>query len=150
MIANVSDPMNDSDAVNKRYVDSGLNQDGIVSDTSIIVSLIINTTNGELSFPLAAKLFDDNSVYDELQMILDITNNTGPDLSSDCDLEVAAGMTFFAEFFKASDSITSSSGTGPETLPPIGNYYNFIEASTPNNGVDRYAHFTYAKHQNNT
>ena len=59
-------------------------------------------------------------------------------------------MSSFAGVFKASDSITGSTGTGPETLPPIGNYYAFIEASTPNNGVDKYGHITYTKHENFT
>ena len=83
-------------------------------------------------------------------MILEFTNNTGTDLLLECDLEVVEGMSSFAGFFKVSNSITPSSGTGPDTLPPIGTYYAYIEASTPNNGVDRYAHITYTKHQNFT
>ena len=122
IITNVGDPINDSDIVNKRYVDSGLKQDGIVSETSNIVSLIVNTTIGELSFPLITKQYVDRFVYDVLQTIVEFTNNTGTDLWVDCDLEVAAGMSSFAGFFKASDSITGSTGTGPETLPPIGDY----------------------------
>ena len=141
-------PINDSDVVNKKYVDSGLKQDSLVSDTSNIVPLIIKTTSGKLSFPLATKQYVDNFVYDVLQMILEFTNNTGTDLYLDCDLELAIGMTSFAGFFKASDSNTASTGMGPETLPPIGNHQAFIEAFTPNNGVNRYAHITYAKHQN--
>ena len=147
---NVGDPINDSDAVNKRYVDSGLKQDGILSETSNIVSLILNTTNGELSFPFVTKQYVDKFEYDVLQMILEFTNNTSTDLWVDCDLEVADGMSSLAGFFKASDSITGSNGTGPETLPPIGDYYAYIEASTPNNGVDKYAHITYTKHENIT
>ena len=150
IITNVGDPINDSDAVNKRYVDSGLKQDGIVSETSNIVSLIVNTTIGELSFPLVTKQYVDNFVYDVLQTIIEFTNNTGTDLWVDCNLEVATGMSSFAGFFKASDSITGSTGTGPETLPPIGNYYAYIEASTPNNGVGKYGHITYTKHKNIT
>ena len=59
-------------------------------------------------------------------------------------------MSSLAGFFKASHSITGSSGAGPETPPPIVDYYAFSEASTPNNGVDRYASMTYIKHQNIT
>ena len=147
IITNVGDPIYDNDAVNKRYVDSGLKQDGTVSETSNIISLIVNTTNGELSFPLVTKQYVDKFVYDVLQTIVEFTNNTGTDLWVDCDLEVAAGMSSLAGFFKASDSITGSTGTGPDTLPPIGDYYAYIEASTPNNGVDEYAHITYTKHE---
>ena len=107
---------------------------------------------GEISFPLALKQYVDNFVYDVLQMILEFTNDTGTDLWLDCDLEVAAGMSSLVGFFKTSDSTTGSTGTGPETLPPIVEYYAFIEASTPNNGVDRLqiTHITNAKHQNST
>ena len=100
MITNVGDPINDSDAVNKRYVDSGLKQDGIVSETSNIVSLIVNTTIGELSFPLVTKQYVDKFVYDVLQTIVEFTNNTGTDLWVDCNLEVADGMSSFAGFSK--------------------------------------------------
>ena len=50
-------------------------------------------------------------------------------------------------FFKTSDSITGSAGPGPETLPLNDEYYAFIEAFIPNNGIDRYAHIKYAKHE---
>ena len=150
IITDVGDPINDNDAVNKRYVDSGLKQDGIVSETSDVVSIIVNTTNGELSFPLVTKQYVDRFVYNVLLTMLEFTNNTGTDLWIDCALEVGAGMSSLAGFFKASDSITPSTGTGPETLPPIGSYYAYIEASTPNNGVDKYAHITYTKHKNIT
>ena len=49
---NIGDDIN---VVNRRYVDSGLKQDGKVLDTSNIVPIIINTASGELSFPLVTK-----------------------------------------------------------------------------------------------
>ena len=150
IITNVGYPLYDSDAANKKYVDRGLKQDGVISETSNVVPLIVNTTNGEQSFLLTTKQYVDNLVYIVLQMILEFTNITGTDLWIDCELEVADGMSSFAGFFLASDSITASTGTGPDTLPPIGTFYAFIEASTPNNGVGRYAHITYTKHQNIT
>ena len=152
IITNVGDPINDSDAVNKRYVDSGLKQDGIVSDTSDIVPIVINTTNGELSFQLATKQYVDKFMYDEFQTILVFTNNTGTNLWLDWVLEVAAGMSSLAGFFKSSNTGTSSTGTGPDLdgLPPIGDYYAYIEASNPNNGSDKYASITYTKHENIT
>ena len=145
-----TNPINYSDVVNKKYVDSGLKQDGIISDSSNIVPLTINPTSGELSFPLVTNQYVDNFVYDVLQLILEFTNKTGTDLWLDCDLELAAGMSSLAEFFKASDSYSGSTGKGHETLPLIGNYYALIEASTPNNGVYSNAHITHARHQNNT
>ena len=122
-----------------------MKQDGITSETSDVVPIIVNTTNGEQSFLLTTKHYVDKFVYDVLQMILEFTNNSGTELWIHCDLEVAVGMSSFAGFFKASDSITPSTGTRPDTLPPIGSFYAFIEGSTPNNGVDRYAHITYTK-----
>ena len=150
IITNVGYRINDIDAAKKKYVDRGLKQDSIISETSNVIPLIVNSTSGEQSFLLTTKQYVDNFVYDVLQMILEFTNNTGTDLWIDCDLEVAVGMSSFAGSFKASDSITSSTGTGPDTLPPIGNFYDYIETSTPNNGVDRYAHITHTKHQNIT
>ena len=83
-------------------------------------------------------------------MITEFTNYTGTDLWVDCDPEVAEGISSLAAFFKSSDSFTPSNLTGPETLPPIGTYYAYIEASSPNNGIDKYGQITYTKHQNIT
>ena len=54
-IRNIGDIIDDNNVVNRRYIDSGLKQDGKVSDTSNIVPIIINTASGELSFPLVTK-----------------------------------------------------------------------------------------------
>ena len=59
-------------------------------------------------------------------------------------------MSTLAELFNSFNSGTSSSGTGPDLdgLPPVGDYYAFIEASNPNGGSDSYATATYTKHRN--
>ena len=80
IITNAGDPIFDNDVANKKYVDSGLKQDGIVSDTSGVVPLIVDTTSGEASFLLVTKQYVDNFVNDVLQMILEFTDNTGTDL----------------------------------------------------------------------
>ena len=71
VITNVCAPINDNDVL-KKYVDSnvgGLKQDGVVSDSSNNIALFINTTNGELVFPLATKRYVDNFMYGVLQLI---------------------------------------------------------------------------------
>ena len=59
-------------------------------------------------------------------------------------------MNSLTGFFKSSNSTTGSGGTGPDSLPQIGEYYAFIETSNPNNGSDRYAIAKYSKHENIT
>ena len=149
---NVGYSINDSDAANKKYVDRRLKQYGIISETTNVVPLIINTTNGEMSFPLATKQYVDKFMYDDFQTILVFTNNTGTDLWLDWELEVSTGMSSLAGFFVSSNTGTNSSGTGPDLdcLPPIGDYYAFIETSTPNNGSNKYASITYTKHEHIT
>ena len=124
-----------------------MKQDGIISETSYIVPIIVYTTNGEIPLPFVTKKYVDNFMYDKLQMILEFTSNTGNDLRMDCVLEVAAGMTITV-FFKSSNTRTSSAGTGPISLPPIGEYYAYIEASTPNNGEGKFETVTYTNHTN--
>ena len=80
IITNVYNLIYKCDAVNKNYVDRGLKQDGIISDTSDVVPLIVNRTSGEQSFILTTKQYVNNFVYDVLQMILAFTNDTGTDL----------------------------------------------------------------------
>ena len=152
IITNVGYPIHDSDAANKKYVDRGLKQDGLVSDTSDVVPLIVNTTSGEVTLPFVTKDYSDKFMYDVLQTTLEVINNTANDLWLDCDLEVAVRMSSLSGFFKSSNTGTSSAGTGPDTegLPPIGTYHAFIEASNPNNGSGKYASITYSKHQNIT
>ena len=76
MSTSVGDPIKDNDAANEKYVNSKVTQDGVVSETSNIVSLTINTTNGEVLFPPTTKQYIDNFVCDVLQMIQGFTNNT--------------------------------------------------------------------------
>ena len=112
--SNMGDPFNDKDAANKKYVDSnvwGLKQDGVVSESSNIIPIFINTTNGDVSFPIATKQYVDNFMYDVLQMILEFTNNSGTDLWIDCDLDVSTGMSSLATFFESSNTGTGSVGT---------------------------------------
>ena len=135
--------MNDSDAVNKFYVDSnvdGLKQDGMVSDTSDIVSLLIKTTNGEVSLPFVLKYYVIIFMYNVKQMKLEFTNNTGNDLWIDCLLVITAKITVTG-FFKSFNTGTSSAGTGTTSLPSIGEYYAYIEASAPNYGAEKLANF---------
>ena len=56
-------------------------------------------------------------------------------------------MNSLTGFFKSSNSRTSSSGTGPDFTPPIGEYYAYIETSSPNYGPDRYAIAKYSYHE---
>ena len=63
-------------------------------------------------------------------------------------LEVAEAMSDLSGFFKSSNTSTSSTGTGPTTLPPIGEYYAFIETSNPNYGFGKYGIATYTQHEN--
>ena len=73
IFTNVSDPMNDSVAAIKTYVDpSGLKQDRMVTETSLIIRITI----GELSFPLVTKQYVDKFMYNVLQTILVFTKNS--------------------------------------------------------------------------
>ena len=151
------EPINPLEVCHKQYVDSkiipGINQDSTkdVEETDDIIYLLINTLSGVTSFPIATKDYVDKRVFNEFQVITTFTNNTGVDLWVNWSLEVLSGMTSVAGFFKsASNTSTSSVGTGPNSNPPIGSWYSFTETSTPNNGVDRYAIATYNQHTNIT
>ena len=152
-----SDPINPLEVATKQYVDSkvipGLNQDPTktVLASSDLIHLIVNTSTGEISFPFATKDYVDKRVFNEFQVVTTFTNNSGVDLWVGWNLELLAGMTSAAGFFKAATNVsTPSTGTGPDGNPPIGTYYAFIETSTPNNGLDRYAIATYNQHTNIT
>ena len=47
-------------------------------------------------------------------------------------------MNSLTGFFQSSNSATSSSITGTESLPPIGTHYAYIETSSPNHGNGKY------------
>ena len=105
---------------------------------------------GEVSILFATKEYVDKRVFYELQIMTKFTNNSGIDLWTDWDLEISSEMNSLIGFFKSSNSRTSSSGTGPDFLPPIGEYYAYIETSSPNYGPDRYAIAKYSYHANIT
>ena len=65
----------------------------------------------------------------------------------DWDLEVSSGMNSLTGFFKSSNSSTSSRGTGPDFTPPVGEYYAYIETSSPNFGAGLYAIAKHSKHE---
>ena len=44
-----------------------------------------------------------------------------------------------SNYFKTSTSTTPSAGTGPTSLPPIGNFYCFTESSNPYFGARKFA-----------
>ena len=139
------DPLNPLEVTTKRYVDSkvisGLKQDPNVTllSTSDLIPIIVNTFIGDVSFLIVTKEYVDKRVFYELQIMTKFTNNNGADLWTDWDLDISSGMNSLTGFFKSSNSRTSSSGTGPDFLPPIGENYAYIETSSPNYGPDRYA-----------
>ena len=139
-----NDPINPLDVATKQYVDSrsgGLKQDPNITllSSSDLIPIIVNTLIGDVSVPIATKEYVDKRVFYELQIMTKFTNNNGADLWTDWDLEISSGMNSLTGFFKSSNSRTSSSGTGPDFTPPIGEYYAYIETSSPNYGPDRYA-----------
>ena len=139
-----NDPLNPLEVATKQYVDSksgGLKQDPNITllSSSELIPILVNTMIGEFSILFATKEYVDKRVFYELQIMTKFTNNNGADLWTDWDLEVSSGINSLTEFFKSSNSRTSSSGTGPDFLPPIGEYYAYIETSSPNYGPDRYA-----------
>ena len=149
------DPISPQDATNKKYVDSrsgGLKQDPNITllSSSDLIPILVNTMIGEVSFPISTKEYVDKRVFYELQIMTKFTNNNGADLWTNWDLEISSGMNSLTGFFKSSNSRTGSSGTGPDFLPPIGEYYAYIETSSPNYGPDRYAIAKYSYHANIT
>ena len=150
-----NDPLNPLEVATKQYVDSksgGLKQDPNITllSSSDLIPILVNTMIGEVSFPIATKEYVDKRVFYELQIMTKFTNNNGADLWTDWDLEVSSGINSLTGFFKSSNSRISSSGTGPDFLPPIGEYYAYIETSSPNYGPDRYAIAKYSYHANIT
>ena len=148
-------PINDNHVATKQYVDSksgGLKQDPNITllSSSDLIPILINTMIGEVSFPIATKKYVDKRVFYELQIMTKFTNNNGAVLWTNWDLEISSGMNSLTGFFKSSNSRTGSSGTGPDFLPPIGEYYAYIETSSPNYGPDRYAIAKYSYHANIT
>ena len=156
-ITNVKDPTNDNDVANKKYVDSksitgAVKQDlsNSITTSSEIIELLLSTTTGEFSFPMATKRYVDKFLYNDYQFVKSFTNNSGQDLWLEFELEISSGINSFEGFFKSSTLETSSGETGPSGLPPDGERYAFIECSTPNFGPDRYGIITYTRHQNIT
>ena len=154
-LTNVSDPINDNDVTNKKYVDSKFANDAVQQDdltvltsSSNIIALLLDTLDGLISFKIATKEYVDLKFAKPNSIFINFTNNSGSDLWPGFVLEVAAGMTDITGFFKSSNTTTSSSGTGPTISPPIGDYYAFIEASNPNNGAGKYGIATYTQFEN--
>ena len=119
-----NDPLNPLEVATKQYVDSkpgGLKQDPNITllSSSDLIPIIVNTIIGDVSFPIATKEYVDKRVFYELQKMTKFTNNSGIDLWTDWDLEVSSGINSLTGFFKSSNNRTSSSGTGPDFLPPF-------------------------------
>ena len=119
------DPVSPQDATNKKYVDSksgGLKQDPNIArlSSSDLIPRLVNTMIGEVSILFATKEYVDKRVFYELRIMTKFTNNSGIDLWTDWELEVSSGINSLTGFFKSSNSRTSSSGTSPDFLPPIG------------------------------
>ena len=151
-----NDPLNPLGVTTKRHVDSkvisGLKQYPNITllSASDLIPILVNTMIGEVSILFATKEYVDKRVFYELQIMTKFTNNSGIDLWTDWDLEVSSGINSLTGFFKSSNTTTSSTGTGPDFLPPIGEYYAYIETSSPNFGPGLFAFAKYAKHENIT
>ena len=149
------DPVNDKNATNKKYVDSkygGLKQDPNITllSSSDLIPILVNTLIGEVSDPIATLEYVDKRVFYELQITTIFTNISGIDLWLDWDLESSSGTNSLTGFFKSSNTTTSSTGTGAEFLPPIGECFAYIETSSPNFGAGFHAIAKYSKHSNIT
>ena len=151
-----NDPLNPLEVTTKRYVDSkvisSLKQDPNITllSSSDLIPILVNTMIGEVSILFATKEYVDKRMFNELQITTIFMNNSGIDLWTDWDLEISSGMNSLTGFFKSSSTTTSSTGTGPDFLPPIGEYYAYIETSSPNFGAGFYAIAKYVKHANIT